>query len=197
MMFSNDVSMMVIIILILTDEEFSLLKKQDVHIFEKIFNEYGKSIYNFLIIKTQCHYDDAQDILNDTFLSAFESTHTLQSKKNIRSWLIKIAHRRYYDLIRKRFRIKKYQDLQKDCIRPQEDIHEKIHKKQKALLFRMAMDNINPTYKSIITMKYLDEKKITDIARELNRTESSVINIINRAKKALTKEMKKIAENFF
>ena len=59
------------------------------------------------------------------------------------------------------------------------------------------MDKIKPIYKKILTMKYMEDKKISDIAALLRKTNSSVMNLINRAKVALRKEMKKISADFF
>ena len=71
---------------------------------EKIVERYQESIFNFGL--RMCgHMQDAEDIMQDTFLNAFNGLHTFREETKLRNWLFRIAA---HACIRKR-RKKKFQ----------------------------------------------------------------------------------------
>jgi RNA polymerase sigma-70 factor, ECF subfamily len=189
--------MYILLMMIITDAEFRLLKTQDQTILGKIFHMYQRDLYNFLLVKTKGNDDLTHDLLSDTFLSAYDSAPRLKFNKNLKSWLFKIAYRRLIDYRRKQFRDNKYLKIKQELKQPPEAIEERIHRKQKALLFSMALKKLNPDYQEIFRLKYKEEKSIKEIAAILKKKEMYVINKINRAKAAIKREMFRIARDFF
>ncbi len=185
-----------ILIIIFTQEEFDKFKKRDPEIFKKIYCEYKKAVYNFIIIKTNGNTEITDDIFSETFHDAFVHAPKLKNGGNIQSWLIKIANRRFYDYLRKLYRHKNYirQEAGKDhytrC-----SIDEEIDKKEKAYILKKALERINPKYSEILKMKYYENMPRKEIAEKLDTSLSSVENNLFRAREALKKELKKIVRD--
>lgn len=68
--------------------------------FEDIFNENYLYIYNFAL-KLSCHPDNAEDLTQQTFLTAFEKKNQIRDAKAIRKWLTSICYRHFLMFMRK------------------------------------------------------------------------------------------------
>jgi RNA polymerase sigma factor (sigma-70 family) len=195
-----DVVNRILLCIILTDHEFRELKKGNAELFKMIYLAYKKDIYNFLIIKCRGDVHSAEDILSEAMISAYKALSTLKHRENLQSWLIKIAHRRFYDYRRKYFQDRKIlEKLKEREVHEQKttvDCNSELVMQEKAVLLDLALNAINPDYKRILELKIFEKKKIKEIASLLQRTEKAIENMIFRAKKALKKEMKTYAHHF-
>jgi RNA polymerase sigma-70 factor (ECF subfamily) len=82
-----------------TDEELMLLSREQPEAFSAISERYSKRIYNFLLGLM----DDrgaAEDLMQDTFLKAFEARRSYEGRGALSSWLYTIAR----NLVRDRAR---------------------------------------------------------------------------------------------
>lgn len=74
--------------------EISLLVQKainkDNHAFNSLYNEYGKTVY-FTALKLTGNKQEAEDILQDTFISALEKLNTLKNPEEFGSWIVRIA----------------------------------------------------------------------------------------------------------
>ena len=77
------------------------LKARDSETFEKLYREFSVPLFNFLLIKTKRNWAAAEDILSETFYSAFYSAPRIKNTINIRGWLMRIAVRRFKDYLKK------------------------------------------------------------------------------------------------
>jgi RNA polymerase sigma-70 factor (ECF subfamily) len=188
---------MILIFIFLSDKEFILLKSRNTQVFEKVYRNMKDIVFNFLIIKTNGDYTSTEEIFSDTFHSALISAPGLKSSKNIQSWLLQIASRRFIDYIRKKYREKKYKDMMQRSHSNPGDIHEELHKKEKILLMNMALKNIKTDYSTVLREKYIEDKSIKEIASTLGKSDKAIESLLTRAKKALKTEMEHISRDFF
>jgi RNA polymerase sigma-70 factor (ECF subfamily) len=88
-----------------TDHQLiSGFKKGSSEAMEKIVERYQESIFNFGL--RMCgHMQDAEDIMQDTFLNAFRALHSFREETKLKNWLFRIAA---HACLRKR-RKKKFQ----------------------------------------------------------------------------------------
>jgi len=76
----------------------------DVHLppFQRLVDDHAAELHRFLVACVGT--DDAQDCLQETYLSALRAYPRLTSADNLRAWLYLIAQRKATDLIRRRQR---------------------------------------------------------------------------------------------
>ncbi len=67
--------------------------------FAKLLESYEREIYRFTFRMTGSP-EDAEDLLQDTFLRAFKAFPRLPAEANHRAWLYRIAHRQALNLFR-------------------------------------------------------------------------------------------------
>ena len=69
--------------------------------FEELLREYGKSAEAYVRYKVSSR-EDAEDILQETYVRAFSSLDSLNSDESFRPWLISIARNKVNDYYRKK-----------------------------------------------------------------------------------------------
>lgn len=188
----------IFIFVLLTDEEFQRLKLRDPEVFEKIYIHYHQSIYDFLMIKTKGNEELVNDLFGNVIKSALISVPKLKNADNIQGWLIQIAFRRFNDYLRSLYKQKRITNtLKQDFLynSAQQDIIEDISKKEKLLLIKIVLEKLPPHYQKIMKMRYNENESIDNICKALNKTKRAVYIIINKAKKIMKTEIKKLSRN--
>ncbi|MCJ8009665.1 RNA polymerase sigma factor [Lederbergia wuyishanensis] len=131
----------------------------------------------------------AQDIVQETFLKAFQNMHTVKDGEKLGAWLAAIASRTAIDYVRK---IKKWNDVvTEDHIIDEQlsksDDHystvETIVEKKflKNILLR-EIDELKPEHKQVLILAYLHDMKYEEIAEALDIKVTMVKTRIHRAK---------------
>ncbi len=169
-----------------------IINKRHLDIFERIYNDYKKIIYNFLLIKTSNNADVATDVLSETFCAVLESMERAVKIKNMKSYLIRISYRKLCDYLRKKYHDENYHKYFDTPEKLDDSMAEDLHEKQQVLLVNMAIDNLKPVYKNVLRSAYIENKSQDEIASELNRSLSSVESILVRARKKLRVELLKL-----
>jgi RNA polymerase sigma factor (sigma-70 family) len=187
----------VVIFIILSSDEFDRLKNRDHEILGRLYECYKKIINTYFTVKTFGNKSLADDLTHETFCAIIESVPRLKTQEGLYFWILTIARRTLVAYQRKLFRDRKYSDILRQQHEAEEDVFETLHRKQKVLLLSMALESLNPRYKDIYTMRYIDQKKVKDIAAKIGRTEKAVDNILTRIRESIKKTMMKIARHFF
>jgi RNA polymerase sigma-70 factor (ECF subfamily) len=173
------------------NEILKRLKNNDPEVIELIYKEYSPMVYSYLLVKTKGDKDMAGEILSETFCSLIETRQNLAHTNNIKSYLLKIAFRRFCDFFRKKYRHDKQDKLlvEDDHV---EDTHvDVLHEKEQKLMVNLAMDKLKPEYCEILKLKYIDGKSQNEIATLMNKTVSAVENMLLKARNNLRKELGK------
>jgi RNA polymerase sigma factor (sigma-70 family) len=168
------------------------IRDRDPSVFEDLYREYNIAIYNFLLIKTRGDVDVANDVLSDTFCSLMDSFDKIKNTENVEGYLIQIAYRRLCDFLRKKYHDDDYQKYFEVNEKMEDTITEDLHKKEQLMLVNLAMEKLNPAFKNVLKLRYLEEKSQNEISEIMNRSVSSVETLLVRAKKQLRAELKKL-----
>jgi RNA polymerase sigma-70 factor (ECF subfamily) len=169
------------------------LKNGDGQAFFILFNLYRSKLLCFLFRMTGS-IEDAEDIVQDTFIKIWSERETLDKINNLNAYIFKVAQNRMLEMLRK-FPPNKIFPLDSDSNNsPVDETPENIFLKQeKQLIFQKAIDRLSLQQKNIYILHYEQEKLLKDIAKELNISLSAVQNAINKA----NKNMLKYIEKFF
>lgn len=188
----------------LSDSE--LVKKSlssDTKAFGTLVKKYSTMIYKFvwLYLKNQ---DDSSDITQETFIRAWKNLHKFDTEKSFKTWLFAIAKNASLDLIKKKKSLNFSAIAENDdelssffsnFIEENNSLNKNIDNEIiKSGLYK-AMEKISPIYKTIIFLRYINNLKFVEIAKELNE---SIDTIKSRHRRGLFALKKIIAnENLF
>ena len=181
----------------LSKEEFGKLKKRENRVLTHLYEYYKHIVKTYFMIKTFGNDSISDDLLQETFYKFIKAAPRLTSWKQIRFWLMAIAKRTLVDYQRKIFRQKEYNKIIGSRLKQPEDIIEKIHNSQKAVLFQFAFNSLNRKYQEIFKDKYHENLSCREIAVKMNKTERAIRSLLVRIRKRILKEMKKRARSFF
>ncbi|MBN1948954.1 MAG: sigma-70 family RNA polymerase sigma factor [Candidatus Cloacimonetes bacterium] len=152
--------------------------------FEAILKNEGNKIFNYLM-KILRHSEDAEDIMQDVFISFYKKMDTVNEKAFL-TYLYRTARNKALNLIKSRQR--KYK-LNKTMQWEAEQVtdHENVITERKSQILAHALSKLKPEEYILLDMQYNDRKSYRIIAEELNTTIPAVESKLVRIKKKLRK----------
>ena len=141
--------------------------------FSLIVSQYSEQIY-WKIRSIVISHDDADDILQNTFLKAWKSIADFQGKSTIYTWLFRIAINESLDYVRKKRQTGKYTgDYDKDVAQSLLADEYFDGTKSQALLHE-AISLLPEVQRTVFSLRYYDEMKYSEISKLLNTTEGAL-----------------------
>ncbi len=148
--------------------------------------EYGNALKYCKALCSKRSKDDAEDVLQQSLLKAFENFGSLSDQSKFRSWFFKIITREFYTLIRNDF-WKKFlpsDDKNSGAVFPEIYLHQ--DENCEGMLLRKALSGISSRERESILLFEIagfSIEEIKDIQNE--RSVSSVKSRLSRARKKL------------
>ena len=158
----------------------------------KIYKLYYRALYNssLFIVNNQ---EEAEDIMQEAFLSAFNKLDTYKGEVSFGAWLKRIVVNKSIDCIRKRkFQFEELQDYEEPISVSQEELFEETEETIRKIKEGIKM--LPEGYRIVISLFLLEGYDHAEIAQIMNISESSSRSQLARAKKKLAGLLNK--ENF-
>ena len=152
------------------------LKKSDQKAYAELMGRYKDTIF-FMLLKMVKDKDDADDLTIEAFGKAFRNLHQYTPDYAFSTWLFKIATNNCIDFIRRRKVAvsldRTYETAEGDevSMEPRSDFlnpEEKAIKKQKIKLMQSVVEKLQPRYRTLVELRYFQEKSYEEIATELD-----------------------------
>jgi RNA polymerase sigma-70 factor, ECF subfamily len=149
-------------------------KKGDKKAFAQLIEAEKTKLYRTAFLYTK-NKDDSLDIVQETIYKALISIKNLKEPTYFSSWLMRILINTSLDLIKKKKKVVSV-DFEIDASTPSREanIVDRLE------LFT-AIDRLNERYKSIIILKYYQDKTLKQIAEILDLPEGTVKSNLHRA----------------
>lgn len=160
--------------------------------FEHIWNRYNKQIYAY-ILKMVRNIDDADDILQDTFIKAYSAIHMYNQSYPFPAWLYKIASNTCIDYFRrKRIRPIAFGGMQQmqtsiQDVLPDTSIQADVNlsnSETKEQLYK-AIEKLPDRYRVTIQLRHFEELTYEEIAQKMDVPLGTVKITLFRARKML------------
>lgn len=145
--------------------------------FEKVMEKYRRPLMSFIFSRL-FHYQQTEDIFQETLLRAFSSTNALRNPNQFFSWLCGIA----VNVLREYYRANHKTVL----------IRENLMSAQKTLsredlLFCQMIEGISDSHKQVLILKYQEGYDYHEISDMLDIPRSTVKSRLFEARKCLRK----------
>lgn len=145
--------------------------------------------------------DDAEDVLQQSFLLALENFSSLKDHSKFRSWFFKIITTTFYSSIRKHF-WKKFlpADGEKVAVHKMPEIYDRAHQSENKITINNALAGISGKERAAILLFELgnfsieeitaiqEEKSTSAVKSRLSRARAKLRKYINDEKRILTHE---------
>lgn len=127
--------------------------------------------------------DDVEEIMQITFVKAFEKLSTFSMKSKFSTWLIRIAINESLQFKKKnvKYRSINYSDIgySDNSLKNPEQL---LIMNESTQIYEQAISELDPIYKSVFILKEIDQMSIKDISESLEISESNVKVRLHRAK---------------
>jgi len=155
-------------------------------VLKKLYRKYKVRLLNFISQKVE-RREDAEEILQDTFISALDSLPLFRCQSSFYTWLCAIARHEIADFYRKK-RLKtivfsRFPQLQKIVSRalsPEAALEAKELEGEVIL----CLKSLSEGYARILRLKYIDGLSYQEIGRKLKVSAKAVESKVFRARKA-------------
>lgn len=147
----------------------------------RIIDTYGNNILQ-LAYSYLHNMSDAEEILQDTLIKYLEKTPQFENSTHEKAWLLKVAS----NLSKNR--------LDYNSIRNTDELNDNLIAKNKEDLSFIweAVKTLPSMYREVIHLYYQEEYSTVEIAKILNRKESSVRSDLHRGRKKLKEILKEV-----
>lgn len=155
----------------------------------EVYNRYYKAMYNtaLRIVKQS---DEAEDIMQEAFLTAFTKLHMFKGEANFGAWLKRIVVNQSITQFRKQvyheeiddFKLTKTPDDTHDA-----DIENYSHYKAKEVL--ETINTLKTSYSTALSLHFVEGYDYEEIAEIMNISYANSRTLISRAKDSLRKKM--------
>ena len=167
---------------------------------EILYNTYREKLY-FFVLKNVDNKDLAEDIIEETFLSAMQNINRLKDAKKYESWLYSIA----YNKCKMHYR----QQAKNDNISIDDETFDIEHLADETIMLpddyavnkefkrelKKIINGLKPDVKSAIILYYYNDMSIKEVAKILDVNETTVKKRLYRARVRIKKEVESLFEN--
>lgn len=164
----------------------------DIDAYFCIVEKYKDVLMRYITRITDVSQDEAENILQETFIKAYQNINSYKKSYSFSNWLYSIAHNLIIDTHRKNEK-KETVSLETDdeeykslieILASDINIQKDITSKELSEKIRKILSKIEPKYKEILILKFLEEKDYNEISDILKIPSGSVATLIHRAKAA-------------
>ena len=151
--------------------------------FIRSYDEHADAIFRFCYFKTS-HREQSKDILQDTFMRAWEFIKQGGTVTNARAFLYKIANNLIIDWRRKK-KSSSLDAMMDAGFDAAGDEHERIPEIADSRRVIAAIGSLDEKYRDALLLRYVDDLSVKEIADILGETETAVGVHLHRGKEKL------------
>lgn len=161
--------------------------------FGQLIDRYKNAVYGSAYARLG-NFTDAQDIAQETFLTAFRKLSTLKKPERFGNWLYSIVKNKCYDHHQSQKTKQELDKVRTEYFQDPEDEHNRrtLHRK-----IQQAIQKLPQIHREVVTLHYIQDYKLTEISSYLNIPIGTVKRRLSDARQKLKLEMIDMARDLF
>ncbi len=179
------------------EEERELVRKAqsgDRWAFEKLVLQYQKPVYH-LARRIVINHMDADEVVQETFLKAYQHLDDFSDEYKLFTWLYRIAVNESFSLLKRRNRKTSSLDSLSEEDGAQfagsEDVFQEFRNKELEEIVSKALEGIKPDLRAVFTLRVWGGLSYEEIAKTMGISEGTVMSRLNRVRTKLQEVLKK------
>lgn len=141
--------------------------------FSMIVSQYSETLY-WKIRRMVLDHDDADDVLQNVFVKAWNNFESFQNKSKVSTWLYRIAINESLDFLRRQ---KKFQTVNADesvSVGNRLMVDDYFDGGRAQALLQEAIARLPDVQRAVFNLRYYDEMKYSEISKILGTTEGAL-----------------------
>jgi RNA polymerase sigma-70 factor (ECF subfamily) len=170
-----------------TDEQLAVLAVTDQRAFAVLVDRYQGKLLRFIKTISNVMHEEAEDILQEAFIKAYRNLNGFDKDQSFSSWIYRIVRNETISHYRKRSvrpegHLEREDEESLDRFAHRMNIAAETERSEEAGLVRKALDELDPKYRDVLILQFLEEKDYKEISDILHIPMGTVATRINRAK---------------
>lgn len=173
---------------ILSDEQLATLSLSSSEAFAVLLKRYENKLLFYVRRISGCRNEDAEDILQESFLKAYLNLRDFKNDLKFSSWIYRIVHNQAISYWRKqkiRPGILMDEESWMKIASLDQDMYLILKYRQDVELLKKVINLLPEKYRQVIILKYVEEKSYEEMADILRKPIGTIGTLVNRAKKIL------------
>jgi RNA polymerase sigma-70 factor (ECF subfamily) len=169
----------------ISDKLIRRVARYDTGAFEQLYEQASGAVFG-LAMSILANYDDASDVVQNTFVSIYEHAKDYKADNKAMAWIFTIARNHAYTILRQK---KKHQHMDLDDVYDvgeETTVVEDMHKER---VVTKLLHLLSEEERQIVVMYAMSNLKHKDIAKTLRLPLSTVLSKYRRAIKKLQQHM--------
>ena len=147
-------------------ELFEKVQNRDPKAFDALARRYSNELYNF-ILRMVNNTNDAQDILQDTYVRVWEKSHQFKGNSSIKTWIYRIAINLSYSHLKRRQRwstavLEEVKTLLSGSD-PQRDTEERFASE----LLEKSLKTLTPRQRAVVIARIYEDLPFAEVSKSL------------------------------
>ena len=164
----------------------------------EIVRMYWRRVFN-IAYKFVGRHDQAEDLTQDVFLKLYKSLDTFDRRANFQTWLISVSRNLcidHYRSVRKEREVLNRDVDPSDLTpaAPERNAQAVLEQRDRVQLLRQALGKLQPTLRTAVLLREIQELSYHEIAERLALPEGTVKSRINRGRTELARQFQRLRE---
>jgi RNA polymerase sigma factor (sigma-70 family) len=146
---------------------------------------YTDPLYNYVRFRLAPRYDQVDDLVQETFLAAWESLNRYQANGSLLAWLIGIARHKVEDYYRERLRAPEIIDEADEiqvATAPIPEFHQLLEQDELRRNTQRVLAGLPELYRLALLWRYWEKASAREIALKTGKTEKAIERLLARAR---------------
>lgn len=170
----------------LEDRELVALSINDSQYFYCLMKRYEDKLTNYVHRFTYLSNDDIADIVQESFINAYQHLNDCDCDLKFSSWLYRIVHNQAINFMKKNKQSVKI-DLENDdefvdWLVAETNIEKETIKLHFNDYVQTILQKLKPDYKEVLVLKFFEDKDYSEISDILQKPMGTVATLLSRAK---------------
>jgi len=174
----------------LSDNEIIAKSREDMNYFACLYERFEHRFLRYISKISQADYDEAKDILQESFIKAWINLNDFNNDLKLSSWLYRIVHNETVSFCRKKKSFGKNNKVIIDenvLVAYENEIETNFDDEVNHILTDDILNSLPLKYKEVLVLKFLERMSYEEVSDVLKIPEGTVATRINRAKKMFKK----------
>ena len=171
-----------------TDEELVALTLENPDNYRVLVERYEVKLLRYIMRISSSTMEDAEDILQDVFVSAYRNLNGFDPDLKFSSWIYRITHNKVISHYRKTTARPKTVTYEGDndllnILKGDSDLAEDLERQYTAKEVMDTLSEMDERYREVLVLKFIEDKNYREISDILEKPMGTVATLISRAKK--------------
>lgn len=149
--------------------------------------EYADYLLKTAMFKVN-NIEDAEDLVQETLIAALIAIHQNKPIENPKNWLVTVLHRKYYDMLRRKYRKGTVSIDMIGEISVYDEISEQIERSEDAENIRRCLAHLTNIYRQVMVRFYMHGESVKQISEALGIPENTVKSRLDTGRKHIRKD---------